>query len=93
MNEAPLIEQGQFDSEAVAKRFTDMAERIRLNVNSSFGGAFVIIPPAGGDGPVETLILDGKQNTAQFYSLVRTAADLALKAIDDNQRNSAFGRR
>ena len=72
-----------------------MADAIERNAEGTFGGAFVVIPPSveAGD-PIETLILDAKQDPAQFWLLLKTKCDLELQALDAKQRNqSAFGGR
>ena len=43
----------QIDVEPFAKRFDRMAAQIRLNKDSSFGGAFVLVPPPGFGEPVK----------------------------------------
>jgi hypothetical protein len=75
------------------KRFQRMAERMSVNGNESFGGAFVIIPPEDGGEPIETLILDSKQDASQFWMLLKTKCDIALGELDQKQRQAAtFGR-
>jgi hypothetical protein len=90
----PLIQPPE---NTAAKAFQDMADRIRHNAGQSFGGAFVVIPPVnnGGD-PLETLILDSKQDPAQFWTLLKVKCDLAIGELDQRARNQqagAFGRR
>ena len=88
----PLIEN-QNDVHELAKKFTDMAEAMQLNGNRNFGGAFVVVPPAGGD-VIHTLILDSGQDVAQFWALLKTKAEMALAGLDEMQRNQAgFGGR
>lgn len=76
-----------------AAAFSAMAERIRHNVGQSFGGAFVVVPPQ--NGPVlETLILDNKQDEAQYWLLLKTKCEMALNEIDAKERAGAsiYGR-
>ena len=74
------------------QRFRSMADAIERNEGASFGGAFVIIPPQDGGDPIETLILDNKQDPAQFWSMLKTKADIMLAELDQAQRNvAAFG--
>jgi hypothetical protein len=91
MNE-PLITPKESNA---AQLFQDMADRIRHNADQSFGGAFVIIPPANGGDPLETLILDAKQDPAQFFTLLKVKCDMAIGLIEDQRRNQQgpFGRR
>ena len=71
-----------------------MADAIERNAEYSFGGAFVVVPPAEAGEPIETLILDVKQDPAQFWMLLKTKCDLELAALDQKQRtNATFGRR
>ena len=73
--------------------FFQMKERIEKNVTDSFGGAFVVVPPTDGGDPIETLILDSKQDAAQFWMLLKTKCDIALGELDAKQRQaSTFGR-
>ena len=71
-----------------------MAEAIERNAEGAFGGAFVIVPPNSDAGePIETLILDTKQDPAQFWMLLKTKCDLELATLDQQQRAAAsFGR-
>lgn len=93
MNEMPLIEQGQFDAEAIAKMFTAMSDQIKLNNSGAFGGAFVIVPPANGGHPIEVLILDNRQDVVQFWTFLKTKATITLEELNNAGKNQAFGRR
>ena len=89
-----LITQNDRSAETLAKIFDDMAARIRLNKDNPFGGAFVIIPPADGGDPFQTLILDAKQDPAQFFMLLKAKAENQITAIDHaNRTQNAFPRR
>jgi hypothetical protein len=71
--------------------FADMATAIDHNAASSFGGAFVIVPPGG--GPVlQTLLLDPSMNPLQFWWMIKQKADEAAQEIENAQRRGAFGR-
>lgn len=61
-------------SEDRAALFTKMAEAIERNKDGAFGGAFVIVPPEG--AAVEVLILDPKQDPAQFWAGIETKAQI-----------------
>lgn len=76
------------------ERFRAMAEAIEKNAEGSFGGAFVVIPPPEAGDPLETLILDKKQDPAQFWNLLMTKCQIMLAELDQKQRTSStFGRR
>ncbi|MDE2099019.1 MAG: hypothetical protein KGL39_17325 [Patescibacteria group bacterium] len=77
-----------------AEKFRLMATAIERNAEGSFGGAFVVVPPPEAGEPLETLILDTKQDPAQFWMLLKTKCDLELAALDAKQRQQAtFGGR
>ena len=76
------------------QRFRAMADAMELNPRGNFGGAFVVVPPPEAGEPVETLILDSKQDPAQFWNLLMTKCQIMLAELDTKQRaNQAFGRR
>lgn len=76
------------------QRFRAMADALEKNADGSFGGAFVIIPPEGGGDPIETLILDSKQDLAQFWNAVITKCQIMLASAEQTSRqNATFGRR
>lgn len=91
----PLIAGKDNSVETLAKRFDVMADRMRLNKDNSFGGAFVIIPPVGeGSEPIDTLILDSKQDLSQFWMLLKQKAENEIMQLTMAQRNqNAFPRR
>jgi hypothetical protein len=71
-----------------------MADAIERNPTGNFGGAFVVVPPVEAGDPLETLILDTKQDPAQFWMLLKTKCDIELGLLDQKQRTGqAFGRR
>jgi hypothetical protein len=89
----PLIDETKRDADTLAKLFTDMADAIKKNGDNSFGGAFVIVPPANGLSPIQTLILDSAQDPAQFWGVLKSKADIALASLDNISRNQrGFGR-
>ena len=76
-----------------ATPFRRLADKIDLNRDGGFAGAFVIMPP---DGEVqELLVLDNAGNPAVFWSIVQTRAQIALAEIDEANRTGrgGFGRR
>ena len=87
---APLIERNVADAAAAFRR---MADRIEHNKESTFGGACVIIPPAGGGDPVEFLVLDATGNPAQFWGVASSRIQQVLADLQETQRNlQTFGR-
>lgn len=70
--------------------FTRMAEEIGKNATERFGGAFVIVPPAG--DPVEFLILDPAADSVIFWSTLQTKAQIALEEAQEreNQQSGAY---
>ena len=74
-------------SNTPADIFQQMAERIRHNAGSQFGGAFVIVPPAEGGNPMETLILDNSANPAQFWMILQARSKMELARIEDEERH------
>ncbi len=84
----PLVEGRDTAPE---KRFADMAIRIAHNASQSFGGAVVIVPPAGAE-PIEILMLDPHADLAMFWGTIRTKIDIALaNAEAEKRRQSGFG--
>jgi hypothetical protein len=72
-------------------RFRAMADAIDLNVGKPFGGAVVIIPP-GDDPPIEMLVLDSREDVLQFYSSIKTMAEVAYnRYLQKEQQNKVFG--
>ncbi len=75
-----------------ADRFSKMAAALDHNSASGFGGAWVVVPPEGGGEPIETLILDSKQDAAQFWSLLQAKASVMIAEIEEKKRTQgAFG--
>ena len=87
MNDEPQIPSS-------SERFRKMADRIDHNKDAGFGGACVLVPPAGSGEPIEVLILDNDANAAQFYSAVSSRIEITLNQIRDSAAmNQGFGRR
>lgn len=78
-----------------ASLFRRMADAIEHNENSGFGGAFVIIPPPEGGSPIETLILDSKQDPVQFWVLLKSKCDIQITLAEQAARSqqAGFGQR
>ena len=72
--------------------FSTMAVKIDHNKESSFGGAFVIVPPEGAGEVVETLILDRQSDAIQFWKMLMEKAAATVTKLENEARNqSAFG--
>lgn len=91
----PLIERSIASSEVIAAHFDAMAAQVRLNGDASFGGCFVVVPPASAGTPVETLILDREQDPLQFWRLLMEKCKATVEALEAAARtqNSYYGRR
>jgi hypothetical protein len=89
-----LIQRQPSTAEIEATRFDQMADRIRLNADQAFGGAFVIAPPRNGGEAIETLILDTNQDPTQYWVLLKSKCDLEIDRLRDQSKSQqAFGRR
>ena len=77
----------------IADRFTKMAEALQHNADAGFGGAFVIVPPRDGGDALETLILDNKQDAAQFWILLQSKCQAQIAALDSANRQVQAGYR
>ena len=72
-----------------ATPFRAMADKIDLNRDSGFAGAFVIVGP---NGEVEaTLMLDEKANAAAFWSLIATKSQIAIAEAEAEQQAQGGG--
>jgi hypothetical protein len=84
------------DTSDNAAPFRTMAAKIDLNRDNGFAGAFVIVPPAqdgAGSEPQAALILDESHDEAVFWSMIMTKCQIALKDIEDRERQGQFGGR
>lgn len=77
---------------SIADRFRRLADRIDQNADAGFGGAFLIVPPDNGGEVIETLILDTRQDPAQFWTLLKTKCDTELIALDAARRGQQLRR-
>lgn len=90
----PLIQNQEKTVEVLAQLFVAMSDRMVLNKDGAFGGAFVIVPPKDGGDPIETLVLDSRQDPAMFWMLLKTKAEMQIAQIDQLARNQGpFARR
>ena len=88
-----LIDGQAPDVAKMAAELRAMAESLERNTADVFGGCFVVLPPQGGE-PIKTLILDSKQDPAQFWSILKTKCDIMLASLDEMARNQqGYGRR
>ena len=74
----------------LSKPFRDMADRIDLNKDQGFNGAFVVVPPGGGFA--STLVLNDEEAPSMFWSLVKTRAEIEISKLDEAERNPGFRR-
>lgn len=72
--------------------FKKMAASIEHNGEASFGGAFVIVPPGGGDAK-QTLILNPDADVAQFWGMLQAICQIALAEIARSEQAGGFGGR
>lgn len=93
MTESLIADRAPSDAEALAAPFAAMAEQIRHNGAQSFGGAFVIVPPAIGGEPIVTLVLDPKQDPILFWASVKSKIDMVLAQLEEAARGHQAFRR
>lgn len=67
-----------------AEKFRAMAARIETNFGGSFGGAVVIAAPDG--DATEMFILDSSQNTAMFWSNIKSIAEIKLAELSNKDQ-------
>lgn len=72
--------------------FAAMAERIVKNKDESFGGAFVVVPPAGAGEPLQALVINAGVDGAMFWQVLQAQITVALGNIQQQQANP-YGRR
>jgi hypothetical protein len=90
MSDQHLIEQKQDD---VAEPFARMAEQIRHNKDTLFGGAIVLVPPQQGGSNIETLMLS-QSDPVVFWSTCKSLVDRALDSLaEQSKQQQAFQRR
>lgn len=87
-----LIERKKQEAEKIAQQFDAMARRIRYNGTESFGGAFVLVPPAGAGRSVEVFQI-ADSNAGLFWMIVKAQVDEQYKELQDMAaRQMQFGR-
>ena len=77
-------EEKQSQPQLASGSLRAMADKIDLNHENGFAGAFVIAPPEG--EPIELLLLNNQQSPAVFWSLLKTTAEMALVEIQENEK-------
>ena len=82
----PLIPQAGFDADQLAAAFDQMAASIRRNASDNFGGAFVLVPPAGVGDPVASLILNSANAKLQFWGNLKNIVDQTVTQLLEAQR-------
>lgn len=66
--------------------FDRMARAIEHNKAAGFGGAAVIVIPGQPEQIIEMLILDPRQNVAQFIGAVATRIQMIQNELEQKQR-------
>jgi hypothetical protein len=73
--------------------FTKMADRVKHNADTKFGGAVVIVPPTGTADAIELLMLDAQGDQAQFWSTILTRIQVLMQGLEAKDRIArGFGR-
>ena len=75
----------------LSEPFSKMAERIDHNASEAFGGAFVIVPPAGAGTMIETLLLTQSGDPANFWLVLQSHVNKVL--ADLQAPPNPYGRR
>lgn len=83
----PLIHEKKVDPSEI---FAEMATRISGQVKAEFGGAYVIVPPAGYE-PMWNLSLDSKQDVGQFWASLKTRCEIALAELAQAEQRAQTG--
>jgi hypothetical protein len=72
-----------------AEKLRSLAETISLNAANGFGGAVIIIPPAG--DPRDLVFLSGKIDPNFFWAQVINFVNVITAEVDDEKRRNAGG--
>lgn len=72
-----------------AAMFRSVATKIDTNKDNGFAGAFVIAPPDG--EPLELLLLNNASSPAMFWSLVKSAAEMAIDQLAQDEHQALQG--
>lgn len=67
--------------------FVAMARKIDHNDAKDFGGAFVIVPPAGAGEPLQGLMLNNGTDLAAFWIMLQGMVNKTLEDMKQNQNN------
>jgi len=70
--------------EVRAQLFEQMAAKIRLNKDSKFGGAFLVIPPGDGE-PFSAIFLEQEEQPI-FWGAVKSLSEVAMATLDKINR-------
>lgn len=87
------LPRAHVEAEARAALFEDMARQIRLNKDTKFGGAFVLLSPDTIDETTSfrSLMLDQAQ-PGIFWASIQTIVQIAMGELEKQQRQQGFGR-
>lgn len=75
----PNQSQDKSPSQQAAEAMKSMAANIEKNQAADFGGAFVVVDPAG--NIISTLVLDSRRDLGMFWGLLKTQADMKINDI------------
>jgi len=70
----------------LSEPFTEMAAKIELNGEGSFGGAVVIVPPDG-DPIISELSVNPSADVLRFWAKLKTEVDGLCQQLDERARN------
>lgn len=90
----PLIEGQPVSAQEQAANLLDLvAEHVRKNEGSPFGGCFVVVPPEGGGDPFWWSGADSIKDPVLFFQTLSARLKATLERIDEMQRGQrGFGR-
>jgi hypothetical protein len=80
------------ENERRARMFEDMARQIRLNADTKFGGAYLLIPPESTVEQCHSMLLLNMEQPGIFWASIETIAKIAVNETDRMQRQQGFGR-
>lgn len=78
------------DTVSRSQPFTEMANRIEVNMAQDYGGSFVIMPPGDDVKPAVMLILDNSGDAAVFWGSVMTRCQIELEMLKQKEESGGF---
>lgn len=79
------------DASKPAQQFIDLAERIDRNRPEDFAGAYLIVPPNGGE-PISGIFI-GPSDLPAFLAFVKSKVEIAHQELIERERNQVAFRR